>query len=172
MSLEQIPENPDVRSPFGPPVGPVTWAHKIFWNERELRAGWRLLIFLLLTIVFTVIGSLLSKARARSATQPHANHGGGHARPGWSWDPCRVPRRSHHGHDRRSGIWRLRFAACKCFRRSLLAGRDLGSCHDRGDDRADPLLRRNFVCRTGAAWSGSVGLRSHVGRQLHCCWAV
>jgi hypothetical protein len=62
MSLEQIPENPDVRSPFGPPVGPVTWAHRIFWNERELRAGWRLLIFLLLTFVFTVVGSLLSKA--------------------------------------------------------------------------------------------------------------
>jgi membrane protease YdiL (CAAX protease family) len=62
MALDQIPENPDVRSPFGPPPGPVTWTRAIFWNERELRAGWRLLIYLLLTIVFAVIGGMLSRA--------------------------------------------------------------------------------------------------------------
>jgi hypothetical protein len=62
MAPDQISENPDVRSPFSPPPGPVTWTRAIFWNERELRAGWRLLIYLLLAIVFTLIGSMLLKA--------------------------------------------------------------------------------------------------------------
>jgi len=61
----QSPQGPlssDLRTPLGPPPGPLTAARSIFWNETELRAGWRLLIYLLLVIVFVVLGGFLSMA--------------------------------------------------------------------------------------------------------------
>jgi uncharacterized protein len=62
MTSEQIPEDSGLRSPLGPPPGPISGARFIFWNEHELRAGWRLLIYLLLAVVFTLLGGLLAKA--------------------------------------------------------------------------------------------------------------
>jgi membrane protease YdiL (CAAX protease family) len=35
---------------------------EIFWNEHKLRAGWRLLIFLLLVVLFTLAGTFLAMA--------------------------------------------------------------------------------------------------------------
>lgn len=52
---ENIPTPP--RPPLAPPPGPPTWAHRVFWNERELRAGWRLAMFLLFAIVFAAVGT-------------------------------------------------------------------------------------------------------------------
>ncbi len=44
---------------IGPPEGAVTGAKAIFWNDRELRAGWRLLVYLLLVVVIvTAVGFL------------------------------------------------------------------------------------------------------------------
>jgi uncharacterized protein len=60
MALEQNPENivpPQI--PIGPPEGPTS-AKAIFWNEREFRAGWRLLIYLLFVALFTLAGSFLT----------------------------------------------------------------------------------------------------------------
>jgi uncharacterized protein len=55
MTFELQPEAPMARrSHLAPPAGPVTGAKGIFWNERELRSGWRLAIFLLL---FAVLAS-------------------------------------------------------------------------------------------------------------------
>jgi uncharacterized protein len=61
MALEQNHENtlpPQI--PIGPPEGPTSGAKAIFWNEREFRAGWRLLIYLLLVALFTLAGSFLT----------------------------------------------------------------------------------------------------------------
>jgi membrane protease YdiL (CAAX protease family) len=48
-----------VRSFLAPPAGPIEGVRAIFWNERELRAGWRLLIYLAL---FLAIGGAESFA--------------------------------------------------------------------------------------------------------------
>jgi uncharacterized protein len=48
--------------PMGPPAGPMSGAKAIFWNERELRAGWRLLIYLLFVVLFTLAGTFLATA--------------------------------------------------------------------------------------------------------------
>lgn len=51
MTFEKKPEpqaNP--RSLLAPPGGTIDGPKAIFWNERELRAGWRLLIYLLLFV--------------------------------------------------------------------------------------------------------------------------
>jgi membrane protease YdiL (CAAX protease family) len=48
-----------VRSLLAPPAGPIDGVRAIFWNERELRAGWRLLIYLAL---FLAIGGAESFA--------------------------------------------------------------------------------------------------------------
>src|ERR1700680_2958501 len=48
--------------PMGPPEGPMSGAKAIFWNERELRAGWRLLIYLLFVVLFTLAGTFLATA--------------------------------------------------------------------------------------------------------------
>jgi membrane protease YdiL (CAAX protease family) len=49
MTLEQNPESTAApRPPLGPPEGRIGAVQAIFWNERELRAGWRLLVYLLL----------------------------------------------------------------------------------------------------------------------------
>jgi len=47
------------RSLLAPPVGPIEGVRAIFWNERELRAGWRLLIYIAL---FLAIGGAESFA--------------------------------------------------------------------------------------------------------------
>jgi membrane protease YdiL (CAAX protease family) len=51
-----------VRSLLAPPAGPTDGVRAIFWNERELRAGWRLLIYVAL---FLAIGGAESFAAAR-----------------------------------------------------------------------------------------------------------
>jgi uncharacterized protein len=40
------------RSLLAPPAGPIDGIRAILWNERELRAGWRLLIYLVLFLAF------------------------------------------------------------------------------------------------------------------------
>jgi membrane protease YdiL (CAAX protease family) len=63
MMLEQHPENiPPPQIPIGPPEGPITGAKAIFWNEREFRAGWRFLIYLLFVVLFTLAGTFLATA--------------------------------------------------------------------------------------------------------------
>jgi len=59
MMPEQIPENPGLQSPMGPPLGPASPATRIFWNEREFRAGWRLLVYALLFFLFSRAGTFL-----------------------------------------------------------------------------------------------------------------
>jgi len=48
-----------VRSFLAPPAGPIDGVRTIFWNEHELRAGWRLLIYIAL---FLAIGGAESLA--------------------------------------------------------------------------------------------------------------
>jgi len=61
MTLEQNPEGAGPRRvPMGPPEGSTTGRKRIFWNEREFRAGWRLLIYLLFVVLFTLGGTFLA----------------------------------------------------------------------------------------------------------------
>jgi len=63
MTLELQPETPSPRRSFlAPPAGPLTGAKVIFWNERELRAGWRLAIFGLLAYQLIRRGDFLAIA--------------------------------------------------------------------------------------------------------------
>ena len=63
MALEQVPESTaPSRPPLGPPQGPTRGARAIFWNEHEFRAGWRLLVYLLFVVLFTLAGTFLAKA--------------------------------------------------------------------------------------------------------------
>jgi membrane protease YdiL (CAAX protease family) len=56
MTLDQTFESSlPPRPPIGPPEGPIRGARAIFWNEREFRAGWRILIFLLLVALVTLV---------------------------------------------------------------------------------------------------------------------
>ena len=60
MTLEPHPEIPVLsRSLLAPPEGPVTKATAIFWNERELRAGWRLAIFAVVVFLLASGGTAL-----------------------------------------------------------------------------------------------------------------
>ena len=62
MTLDHHPENTtDPKIPIGPSESPVTGAKAIFWNEREFRAGWRLLIYLLFVVIFTFAGNFLAR---------------------------------------------------------------------------------------------------------------
>jgi uncharacterized protein len=61
MMQEQNPENIAPRPPIGPPEGPVSGAKAIFWNEREFRAGWRLLVYLLFVVLFAVTETFLMR---------------------------------------------------------------------------------------------------------------
>lgn len=62
MTPEQDPENDPRLLPLGPPEGPVNGAKAIFWNEREFRAGWRLLIYVLFVALFILAGTFLTLA--------------------------------------------------------------------------------------------------------------
>jgi len=61
MTLEQNPESGAPRPPIGPPEGPISGAKAIFWNEREFRAGWRLLVYLLFVVLFTLTETFLMR---------------------------------------------------------------------------------------------------------------
>lgn len=56
------PETPGAPSPLRPPQHASGFLRAIFWNERELRAGWRLLVYLLLVMLFTTVGTFLAVA--------------------------------------------------------------------------------------------------------------
>jgi membrane protease YdiL (CAAX protease family) len=62
MELEQNPENTTPKPPIGPPEGPVRWMNAVFWNEREFRPGWRLLVYLLFAVLFALAGVFLAAA--------------------------------------------------------------------------------------------------------------
>lgn len=62
MTLEQNSERSELQSPIGPPEGPISGARSIFWNEREFRAGWRLLIYLLFVVLFILAETFLMTA--------------------------------------------------------------------------------------------------------------
>jgi CAAX protease family protein len=63
MTLEQNPElQTHPASLLAPPMGAIDGPKAIFWNERELRAGWRLLIYLLLFVAFASAGIFLTIA--------------------------------------------------------------------------------------------------------------
>jgi uncharacterized protein len=62
MTPEQIHDSPSLRSPLSPREGPITFARSIFWNECELRAGWRFLIYLLFVVLFMLAGTFLAMA--------------------------------------------------------------------------------------------------------------
>jgi membrane protease YdiL (CAAX protease family) len=63
MTPDQIPfSGPPPRPPLGPPGGRISSVEAIFWNEREFRAGWRLLIFILIDVLFTLAGNFLMMA--------------------------------------------------------------------------------------------------------------
>jgi len=61
MALEQIPESTAPEVPIGPPEGPLSTGKAIFWNEREIRAGWRILIYLLLVVMIGVVEAILAR---------------------------------------------------------------------------------------------------------------
>jgi membrane protease YdiL (CAAX protease family) len=48
------------QSLLAPPVGPLTGAKRVFWNERELRAGWRFAIFVVLVALLNFATMLLA----------------------------------------------------------------------------------------------------------------
>jgi len=60
MTPEQTSDTSHLRSPLGPPPGPVTGAKSIFWNETELRAGWRVLLYLLIVFLIAVAETFLT----------------------------------------------------------------------------------------------------------------
>ena len=62
MTLELQPEAPaPPRSHLAPPAGPLTGARAVFWNERELRAGWRLAMFVLFVVALASGGVALTQ---------------------------------------------------------------------------------------------------------------
>jgi hypothetical protein len=64
MTLEPTPEStpPEPQAPLGPAADLTRAARTVFWNEREFRAGWRLLVYVLLVSLFTVAGAFLARA--------------------------------------------------------------------------------------------------------------
>lgn len=59
MMFEQNPERlSSKRSLLAPPGGNNEGVRAILWNERELRAGWRLVIYLVIFGLFTTVGTL------------------------------------------------------------------------------------------------------------------
>jgi membrane protease YdiL (CAAX protease family) len=63
MTFDQNPESQtQPRSLLAPPGGASGGPKTIFWNEREVRAGWRLLMYLLLFVTFASAGIYLTVA--------------------------------------------------------------------------------------------------------------
>ena len=63
MTPEQIPENTsNLQTPLGPPAGPASFTTAIFWNDREFRAGWRLLIYLFFFVLVDLAETFLLMA--------------------------------------------------------------------------------------------------------------
>jgi len=62
MTPETNPESATTRLAIGPPEGPLRGAKAVFWNEREFRAGWRLLIYLLFFFLFALGETFLTMA--------------------------------------------------------------------------------------------------------------
>jgi CAAX protease family protein len=65
VNFEQNPESPapaSKRSFLSPPGGNIDGPKAIFWNQHELRAGWRLVIYFALFIGFAVAGTFLAVA--------------------------------------------------------------------------------------------------------------
>jgi membrane protease YdiL (CAAX protease family) len=63
MTSDQSPQSTEPAQPLiGPPEGPTSGAKAIFWNEREFRAGWRLLVYLLLFILIATVAGILATA--------------------------------------------------------------------------------------------------------------
>jgi len=63
MNSEQNPERAQPNQPLiGPPEGPITGAKSFFWNEREFRAGWRLLVYMLLFVLLVTVAGTLANA--------------------------------------------------------------------------------------------------------------
>ena len=61
MTFEKHPENSiPKRSLLAPPEGAADGIRAIFWNENELRAGWRLVIYVVLFGLFVVAGVFVS----------------------------------------------------------------------------------------------------------------
>jgi membrane protease YdiL (CAAX protease family) len=61
VTIELNPESPaPARSLLAPPAGALGGVRAIFWNERELRAGWRLVIYLALFFGFAMVESALA----------------------------------------------------------------------------------------------------------------
>jgi membrane protease YdiL (CAAX protease family) len=61
VTFEQNPENSiPRRSLLAPPPGAIDWTRSIFWNQHELRAGWRLVIYFVLFGLFVVAGVFIS----------------------------------------------------------------------------------------------------------------
>ena len=68
---------PPQRSAFAPPGGKMDGLRAIFWNEHELRAGWRLAIYLVLFGLLASAGVLLTiAARLPQATQTNLSPSG------------------------------------------------------------------------------------------------
>jgi membrane protease YdiL (CAAX protease family) len=72
MTADQLPvaDAPQPRrSPIAPPAGQLGRAELVLWNERELRAGWRLLIFALLVALLNLaVFSLIAKLHLPKVT--------------------------------------------------------------------------------------------------------
>jgi uncharacterized protein len=62
MTFEQNPETfpPPKRSPLSPPGGNNDGIKNFLWNERELRAGWRLVIYVVLFGLFAAAATFLT----------------------------------------------------------------------------------------------------------------
>jgi membrane protease YdiL (CAAX protease family) len=61
MTFEPNLESPAPKRPLlAPPGGNIDGARIVFWNHRELRAGWRIVIYLLLFAAFMVAGFALA----------------------------------------------------------------------------------------------------------------
>ncbi len=162
MTFEQNTESQTrPRSLLAPPGGAIDGPKAIFWNERELRAGWRLLIYLLLFTLFASGGIFLAIA----LHFPQVTRGGITAAACWfkkSWDDRgdgggailgRLERREF-------GVYGL--PGAEAFGARFWQGM-VGNRDDHGDDPADSSARRIFLRRAGAAWERGVALCGALG---------
>lgn len=59
MTTEPNPQDLPL-TPLSPPEGPLTGARAVFWNSREVRAGWRLLVYAFLSVLFYLAATYLA----------------------------------------------------------------------------------------------------------------